>query len=141
MPCACASARKKDANSAVRLIAVACLWLLAGSAGAAPFAVQLGDTRLGFDAPPGFSDTSFTGSPRLQELAEALTSASNRILLFAISDADLRRFTQGDTPDLRRYMLAVTPKGLERERVTPAAFKVYVSDSLVELGTPPSTTD
>ena len=60
---------------------------------AAPFAVQLGDIRIGLDAPPGFTDTGFTGSPRLQELAETLTPASNRILLFAISDTDLRRFT------------------------------------------------
>ena len=110
-----------------------CLFFCALSAAAAPFAVQLGDTRIGLDAPPGFADTSFTGSPRLQELGEALTSASNRILLFAISDADLRRFSQGDTPDLRRYMIAVTPKGLERERVTTAMFGTFVSDSLHEL--------
>src|SRR3954471_836053 len=85
---------------------------------AAPFAVQVGDARLGMDAPPGFADTGFTGSPRLQELAEALTSASNRILLFAISDADLRRFTVGDPLEAKRYMVAVTPRGLERERIT-----------------------
>jgi hypothetical protein len=101
---------------------------------AAPFAVQLGDARLGLDAPPGFADTGFTGSPRLQELAESLTSASNRILLFAISDADLRHFMLGDTPEFRRYMIAVTPKGLERERVGPAAFGIFVRDSLVALG-------
>ena len=100
---------------------------------AAPFGIQLGDTRLGLDAPPGFADTGFTGSPRLQELAESLTSASNRILLFAISDADLRRFALGDTPEYRRYMIAVTPKGLERERVSPAAFGAFVRDSLAAL--------
>ena len=72
------------------------------------------------DAPPGFADTGFTGSPRLLELAEGLTSASNRILLFAISDADLRRFTIGDPLELRRYMLAATPKGMERDSVTSA---------------------
>src|SRR5205807_7495205 len=116
-------------------------FLAAAPALAAPFAVQLGDARLGLDAPPGFADTGFTGSPRLQELAEALTSASNRILLFAISDADLRRFTQGDTPDLRRYMLAVTPKGLERERVNPASFKTFVTEALADLGSLPGTTD
>ena len=108
---------------------------------AAPFAVQLGDARLGLDAPPGFSDTGFTGSPRLQELAESLTSASNRILLFAISDSDLRRFMLGDTPEFRRYMIAVTPKGLERERVSPAAFGVFVRDSLVALGSSPAAGD
>ena len=108
---------------------------------AAPFGIQLGDTRLGLDAPPGFADTGFTGSPRLQELAESLTSASNRILLFAISDADLRRFTLGDTPEYRRYMIAVTPKGLERERVSPAAFGAFVRDSLAALGGPPAAGD
>lgn len=111
-----------------------CLFLCSLPAAAAPFAVQLGDTRIGLDAPPGFADTSFTGSPRLQELGEALTSASNRILIFAISDGDLRRFSQGDTPDLRRYMIAVTPKGLERERVTAALFSTFVTDSVRELG-------
>src|SRR5439155_1621052 len=116
-------------------------FLLVGSAVAAPFAIQLGDTRLGLDAPPGFADTGFTGSPRLQELAESLTSASNRILLFAISDADLRRFTLGDAPELRRYMIAVTPKGLERERVSPAAFGAFVRDSLAALGSAPAPVD
>lgn len=115
--------------------------LVAGMAWAAPFGVQLGDTRIGLDAPAGFSDTLFTGSPRLQELAESLTSASNRILLFAVSDADLRRFTSGDTPDFRRYMLVVTPKGLERERFTPALFQRFVEDSLRELGAAPEGGD
>src|SRR3954469_10643223 len=86
---------------------------------AAPFAVQLGDTRLGLDAPPGFSDTGFTGSPRRQELAESLTSASNKILLFALSDADVRRFGQGDPPEAKRYMIVVTPKGMEHQRIAP----------------------
>src|SRR6266481_3963414 len=107
-------------------------------AAATPFAVQVGDIRLGLDAPPGFSDVNGSGSPRMQELAESLTSASNRILLFGISDADLRRFTLGDTPEFRRYMIAVTPKGLERERVSPAAFGVFVRDSLAALGSPPA---
>jgi hypothetical protein len=103
--------------------------------------VQLGEARIGLDAPPGFSDTAFTGSPRLQELAESLTSASNRILLFAISDGDLRRFMSGDTPELRRYVIAVTPRGLERERVSTSAFNVLVGDSLRELGSPAPDAD
>jgi hypothetical protein len=111
--------------------------LMTGTALAAPFAVQLGDTRIGLDTPPGFADSSFTGSPRLQELADSLTSASNRILLFAISDGSLRRFAQGDPPDLRRYMIAVTPIGLERERVSTAMFTTFVTDSLRELESPP----
>lgn len=106
----------------------------AAAASAAPFAVQVGEARIGMDAPPGFSDTGFTGSPRLQELAESLTSASNRILLFAITDLDLRKFMVGDPPELRRYMIAVTPKSLERERVTPSLFDQLVGDALRGLG-------
>lgn len=103
--------------------------------------MQLGDAKIGLDAPPGFADTGFTGSPRLQELGEALTSASNRILLFAISDADLRRFMVGDPLELRRYMIVVTARGMERERMTESAFKLFVGESLRELGQPPSSTD
>lgn len=101
---------------------------------AAPFAVRLGLERVVLDAPPGFSDTTELGSPRLGELAESLTSASNRILLFAIQDADLRSFMTGERMELRRYMIAVTPRGLERERVSAALFAAFVQDSLRELG-------
>src|SRR5438270_750279 len=71
---------------------------------AAPFAVQLGDTKLVLDTPPGFADVQATGSPRLLELAEQLTAASNKILIFALEDADVRRFNVGDSPELRRYV-------------------------------------
>jgi hypothetical protein len=101
---------------------------------AAPFAVQLGDTRLALDAPPGFSDVQAMGSPRLLELAEALTSASNSILLFALEDADVRRFTVGDSPELRRYVITVTPKELQTARVTLPAFRGLVTDALRDLG-------
>jgi hypothetical protein len=104
---------------------------------AAPFAMQVGDVRLALDAPTGFSDTTAIGSPRLQDLAETLTSASNRILLFALTDADLRRFTSGDAPDLKRYAVAATPRALERDRVRQEAFTALVTDSLRQLGTPP----
>jgi hypothetical protein len=127
---------------AVRTFAFLAAALVCTAAVAAPFAVQVGDTRLALDTPPGFSDVQSTGSPRLLELAEALTSASNRILLFALEDADVRRFTVGDPPELRRYVLAATPKGLESARVTLAAFHALVADSLSELGTaPPAGTD
>lgn len=96
----------------------------------------MGETRIGLDAPPGFADTAFTGSPRLQELAESLSSASDRILLFAISDADLRKFMSGDPPEFKRYMIAVTPKALERERVNRQAFDSVVGNSMRELGAP-----
>jgi hypothetical protein len=115
--------------------------LSVSNAVAAPFAVQIGEARIGLDAPPGFADTSFTGSPRLQELSESLTSASNRVLLFAVSDADLRRFTLGDPPELRRYMIAVTPRATERERMTPSSFKAFATESLRELGPLPPPGD
>ena len=108
---------------------------------AAPFVIQVGEARIALDAPPGFADTSFTGSPRLQELGESLTSASNRVLLFALSDADLRRFTLGDPLELRRYMAAVTPRATERERMTPTSFKAYAAESVRGLGSLPSPSD
>ena len=86
------------------------------------------------DAPAGYADTTFTGSPRLQELAESLTSASNRILMFAISDGDLRRFSVGDPPEFRRYMIAATPKALERERLSAAMFERMAQDALRGVG-------
>jgi hypothetical protein len=118
----------------VRLAAALVALLFAPSALAAPFAVQLGDARVGLDAPPGFADSTFTGSPRLQEVAEALTSPSNRILLFAISDGDLRKFSVGDPPEFRRYMIAVTPRELERERVSPQRFAEFAEAAQRELG-------
>lgn len=108
---------------------------------AAPFSVRLGLEKIVLDTPPGFSDTTELASPRLQDLSETLTAASNRILLFALSDGDVRRFTQGEPLDARRYMIAVTPKGLERERVTPAQLATYIADSLQDLGKPVETTD
>jgi len=122
----------------VKRLHAAVALLAAFPACAAPFAAQVGDVRLGLDAPPGFADTLSTGSPRLQELAESLTSASNRILLFAISDADLRRFSTGDPLELRRYMIVVTPRGSERERMSESAFKVFTGESLRALGPPPA---
>ena len=126
--------------SPVRILAA----LLAGLSlhcSAAPFAVQLGEARIALDAPPGFSDTTQTGSPRLQELSESLTSASNRILLFAISDADLRRFGVGDSLELRRYMIVVTGRGMERERLSESAFREFAGESVRSLGQVPGVTD
>jgi len=106
------------------------------TARAAPFAVQVGEARIALDSPPGFADSSFTGSPRLQELAESQTSPSNRILMFAISDGDLRLFMTGDTPQFRRYMIVVTPKALERERMSAAGFDRLVAEALRDFGPP-----
>jgi len=102
---------------------------------AAPFTVRLGVEKIVLDAPPGFTNTTDLASPRLQDLSETLTAASNRILVFALSDGDVRRFTLGEQLDARRYMIAVTPKGLERERLSPAQLSAYISDSLQNLGT------
>jgi hypothetical protein len=102
---------------------------------AAPFAVRLGMEKIALDALPGFTDTSDLASPRLQDLAATLTAPSNRILLFALTDADLRRFQNGDPLDpKRRYMMVVTPKALERERVGADLFNALIADSLQDLG-------
>jgi hypothetical protein len=119
----------------------ALLVALCAHAGAAPFAVRLGTERVALDTPPGFADTLDLASPRLQELAEALTSASNRILLFALTDADLRRFTLGDTPELRRYLLVAIPRAMERDRVNPEQFRAFVAESLRGLGNPAEPAD
>ena len=117
------------------------LLLAAAPALAAPIGVQLGDIRIVLDTPPGFSDAAQTGSPRVLELAETLTSASNRILLFGITDADLRRFSVGDTPELRQYLIAVTPRALERYHVSPRDFERYVADVTRDLAPPAGSVD
>jgi hypothetical protein len=124
----------------VRILA-ALLAAVSLNCAATPFTVRLGIERLVVDTPPGFTDTIDLASPRLQDLADGLTSASNRVLIFALSDADVRRFTNGDQLDAKRYMIAVTPKGLERERVTLQQFAALVADSLHELGKPVETKD
>jgi len=115
----------------------ALLVALSSSALAAPFAVQVGEAKLALDAPTGFADVQATGSPRLLELGEALTSASNRILLFALEDSDVRRFTVGDSPELRRYAIIFTSRELQTARVTMAAFHAMVADATRDLGSPP----
>jgi hypothetical protein len=117
------------------------LFALCAPAWATPFAVRLGAERVALDTPPGFADTLELASPRLQELAEALTSASNRILLFALTDADLRRFTLGDAPELRRYLLVATPRAMERERLSPEQFRAFAAESLRGLGNPAEPAD
>ena len=103
---------------------------------AAPFPVRLGTERLVLDAPPGFADTMELASPRLQAVSETLLPATNRILIFALSDDDLRRFMLGDPLDARRYLIAATPKGMEHQRVSQEAFTILVNDSLAGLGAP-----
>src|ERR1700757_2654439 len=93
--------------------------------------------KLALDTPSGFADVQSTGSPRLLELGEQLTAASNKILLFALEDSDVRRFNVGDSPELRRYAIIVTPRELQGARVTMAAFHALVADATRDLGSPP----
>jgi hypothetical protein len=130
-----------DRMAAVRALAFSLLAALSLTCAAAPFAVRLGEVRVVLDAPPGFADTLELASPRLQELAESLTSASNRILLFALTDADLRRFTVGDTPELGRYLLVATPRALERDSIGLSQFRSYAADSVRGLGNPTDPAD
>jgi len=103
---------------------------------AVPFPVRLGTERLVLDTPPGFTDTTDLASPRLASVSETLTAASNRILIFALADDDLRRFMLGDPLDAKRYMIAATPRGMESQRVSQEVFRVFVTDSLQDLGAP-----
>ncbi len=104
---------------------------------AAPFAVQVGADRLAIDTPAGFSDSAAFGSPRLTDFAETLADASNRVLVFALSDSDMRKFSAGDQLDLRRYLLAVTARATERERLTAAQFAILLQEASRATGTPP----
>ena len=99
--------------------------------------MQLGPDRLLIDTPAGFSDSAGFGSPRLTEVAESLADPSNRILVFALSDSDFRRFSAGDQLDLHRYLLAVTPRVSERDRLSPAQFATLVQETSRNLGKPP----
>jgi hypothetical protein len=120
----------------VTLLAAVCL-----PCSAAPFAVTLGPDRVVLDTPPGFADTLPLASPRLNDLAQTLTSASNRILLFGITDGDLRSFTTGERPDLKRYLIVVTPARLEREQISVQQFARVVDEALRGLGAPPKSND
>lgn len=140
-PAAGAGLPARTTIAAVRVPAFMLFAALSLSAAASPFVVRLGTERVVLDVPPGFADTLDLGSPRLQDLAETLTSASNRILLFAITDADLRRFQQGDRPEYRRYMLVATPRSLERDLVGLNQFREYVLASVRGLGNPAEPAD
>ena len=125
-----------DTMAAVRALVCSLLAALSLGAAAEPFAVRVGEARLVLDAPAGFADTLDLGSPRLQELAQGLTSASNRILLFALTDADRRRFMAGDTPELRRYLLVATPRAQERDSIGLRQFRALAAESARGMGNP-----
>lgn len=121
---------------AVRTVFALVAALFAAGALAAPFAVQVDEARLALDAPPGFSDTQFIGSPRLIELAESLTTPANRIVLFGLEDGDLRRFMVGDSMQLRRSVLAATPRAMEREWLSRETFQAFATEALRNEGHP-----
>jgi hypothetical protein len=127
--------------AAVRALAFAVVFTVSFGCAAAPFAVRLGAERIVLDAPPGFADTLDLASPRLQELAESLTPAPNRILLFALTDADLRRFSSGDTPELLRYLLVATPRALERNSAGLSDFRAFAAEAVRGLGDPMASAD
>ena len=108
---------------------------------AAPMPAMVGNERFVLDSPPGFSDALQLSSPRIQELAESITSASDRVLLFALTDSDLRMFMVGDRPEFRRYMVISTPTRLERERVDRELFALNVGDAMRGMGNPAPNDD
>lgn len=130
-----------DTMAAVRALALSLLAALSPGAAAEPFAVRVGEVRLVLDAPAGFTDTLDLGSPRLLELAQGLTSASNRILLFALTDADRRRFTVGDVAELRRYLLVATPRAQERDSIGLSQFRALAAESVRGMGNPATPAD
>jgi len=123
-----------------RMTAMRILACLAGAialeCAAAPVPTTLGAERFVLDAPAGFSDSLQLSSPRLQELAETLAGPSSRVLLFALTDADLRAFMQGDPPAFRRYMVIATPARLEQQRLDPALFADMVAEDMRDMGRP-----
>jgi hypothetical protein len=108
---------------------------------AAPSPATIGNERFVLDAPPGFADSLQLSSPRIQDLAESITPASDRVLLFALTDADLRMFMVGDRPEFRRYMVISTPTRLERERVDRELFALSVGDAMRDMGKPAPSDD
>lgn len=110
--------------------------LCSATAVAVPFGVQLGSDRLMLDAPPGFFDSAGFGSPRLTEFAENIAEPGSRVLVLALSEADSRRFSAGDSLELRRYLLAVAPRAQERERISTAQFASLLQESARTMAAP-----
>jgi hypothetical protein len=117
------------------------LALMAADCAAQAFAVRLGTEKIVLVAPPGFTDTTNLASPRLQDFAENVNTPSNRVLLFGLTDADLRRFQLGDKIDVNRFVMVATPRAFEHQRVAPEQFADYVRDSVGSLGKPVQAPD
>ena len=123
--------------SAVRILSALLLTLaVALDCAADPFAVRVGEDRIVLDVPGGFSDTMNLGSPRLLDFAASVNAPSNRLLLFGLTDADMRRFTLGDKIEVNRFVLVATPRALEQQRMSPQQFADYAKDSVDALGQP-----
>ncbi|HUK05152.1 MAG TPA: hypothetical protein VLV90_08755 [Burkholderiales bacterium] len=119
--------------STVRMLA-ALLAAVALQCAAEPFSVRIGTEKIVLDTPPGFADTVSLGSPRLQDFAEGFNTASNRLLLFGVTDADMRRFTLGDKLEANRFVMVATPRAQEQQRVTPEQFADFMRDSMNAFG-------
>ena len=124
----------------VRMLALL-LAAFALNCAADPFAVRLGTEKIVLDTPPGFSDTVNLGSPRLLDFAESVNAPSNRLLLFGLTDADLRRFTLGDKLEANRFVMVAAPRAFEHQRVTPDKFAAFATDLMAGLGKPAQFTD
>ena len=128
------AAARRSAASGLLLAASILAAVHAPAILAAPVVMQVGADRIVIDTPAGYSDTAFIGSPRLNEFAESLLPEGNRILVFALSDADVRRFSLGETPDLRRILLLAVPRSLEGERVSREQFAAMSRQLFGNLG-------
>jgi hypothetical protein len=117
------------------------LAVLSLNCAAAPFAVRLGNEKIVLETPPGFTDTVDLASPRLQDFAETVNTPTNRVLLFGLTDSDMRRFQLGDKLEVRRFVMIATPRALEQQRVTPQQFSSFVDDYVGVLGKPAQFTD
>ena len=126
--------------TAVRILALL-ISTIALNCAADPFAVRIGTEKIVLDTPPGFSDTVNLGSPRLLDFAESVNAPSNRVLLFALTDGDLRRFTLGDKLEANRFVMVATPRVFEHQRVTPDKFAAFAGDVMNGLGKPAQFTD
>jgi len=47
-----------------------------------------------------------------------------------------RRFSAGDAPELRRYLLVATPRAMERESVGLSQFRAFAADAVRTMGNP-----
>jgi hypothetical protein len=117
------------------------LALFAADCAAQTYAIRIGTEKIVLEPPPGFADTTNLASPRLQDFAENMNSQSNRVVLFGLTDADLRRFQLGDKIEVNRFVMITTPRTYEQQRISADQFAAYARDSVGALGKPVQTQD